>query len=391
MNDKRDPSRPADGASASNDTGPAGEKLHKVLADLGFGARRRMETLIKDGRVTVNGEVAHLGQRVQRSDAIEVDGKPPARARPEPSRVLVLNKSTGVVCSRRDTEGRPTVFQNLPKLRQGRWISVGRLDVMTSGLLLFTNDGALAQRMMHPSTGLDREYAVRVDKVLPDEDVEALMRGVVIDEDSLGFSDLRYYDGSGRNHWYHAVLMEGKNREVRRLFETVGAFVSRLKRVRYGPVALPSWLRVGHLAELHGDDLASLYELLKLTPTPGSRRPLSRRDKGSMLLPYPELPALAELPTPKVVRPGAKRSSGRAEGRGRVRADERAMSNRGSGGKRQSGSARSSAAGRSSAGGRADEGGRRQTGKPAAKRSGHPKGHAKGGVGRGGKPSGKRS
>lgn len=282
------------------------EKLQKVLADLGHGSRRRMETAISDGRVTVNGEVAHLGQRVGPEDNIAIDGQRPSRPVNEPARVLVMNKSTGVICSRRDGEGRATVFENLPKLRRGRWISIGRLDVMTSGLLLFTNDGDLAARMMHPSTGLDREYAVRVDTELDESVVEQLKRGVVVEDEPLGFSDLRFYAGKGRNHWYHAVLMEGKNREVRRLFETVGSHVNRLKRVRYGPVALPSWLRVGHLAELSTEDMVGLYTLLKLPMVPGSRRPLARKDKSTLLLPYPELPALADLPTPRIpIKPAA--------------------------------------------------------------------------------------
>lgn len=293
------------------------EKLQKVLADLGHGSRRRMETAISDGRVTVNGEVAHLGQRVGPEDNIAIDGQRPSRPVNEPARVLVMNKSTGVICSRRDSEGRATVFENLPKLRKGRWISIGRLDVMTSGLLLFTNDGDLAARMMHPSTGLDREYAVRVDTALDDDVVEQLKRGVVVEDEPLGFSDLRFYAGKGRNHWYHAVLMEGKNREVRRLFEAVGSHVNRLKRVRYGPVALPSWLRVGHLAELSTEDMVGLYTLLKLPMVPGSRRPLARKDKSTLLLPYPELPALADLPTPRISMKPASGGVRTARGAGR--------------------------------------------------------------------------
>jgi len=269
-----------------------GEKLQKVLADLGYGSRRSMEEWIAAGRVSVNGEPAHLGQRVGPADRVVVDGQPLRRARREAPRVLVLNKPSGVICTRRDPEGRPTVFDGLPPVGNGRWIAVGRLDFMSSGLLLITNDGALANRMMHPSTGLDREYAVRVNGKLSDAEVGHLKRGVEVDGETLSFSDIRYYNGSGTNHWYHVVLLEGKNREVRRLFEAVGLVVSRLKRVRYGPVFLSSTLRSGRWAELGEEDLKTLYKLLGL-PMPrfdAGRRARPGRDKQpSLLLPYPSL------------------------------------------------------------------------------------------------------
>jgi 23S rRNA pseudouridine2605 synthase len=278
-------------------TDAAGEKLHKVLADLGYGSRRTMERWIEAGRVRVNGERATLGQRVTGADKVEVDGRRVAAKTAQYSRVLLLNKSSGVVCTRRDPEGRPTVFEGLPVLKRGRWVSVGRLDVQTSGLLLMTNDGALAHRLMHPSTGLDREYAVRVQGRLDDEALERLRRGVEIDGALHRFTDIRYYDGSGHNHWYHVVLMEGRNREVRRLFEAVDVPVSRLKRVRYGPVVLPSWLRRGACHELSADDVRALYRLLKLgkPQLPPLRRGSPKRGADrSVLLPYPELPAPAK-------------------------------------------------------------------------------------------------
>jgi 23S rRNA pseudouridine2605 synthase len=269
-----------------------------VLAELGYGSRRKMEQWIAAGRVTVNGEPAHTGQRVTRADAIAVDGGAAHQAPVEASRVLVLNKAAGTICTRHDPEGRATIFDDLPALRAGRWISIGRLDVQTSGLLLVTNDGALAHRMMHPSTGLDREYAVRVGGQLTSEEMAALKKGVMVDGELLRFSDIRYYDGSGNNHWYHVVLLEGRNREVRRLFEAVGVVVSRLKRVRYGPVALPSTLRIGQRQELPESDLRALYQLLNLPytapPKPASRgrRPPPEREQRSLLLPYPGLPKL---------------------------------------------------------------------------------------------------
>jgi 23S rRNA pseudouridine2605 synthase len=257
-----------------------------------------MEQWISAGRVQVNGAQAHIGQRVGAADNIEVNGKPVSRAPEAGCRVLVLNKRSGVICTRHDPEGRLTVFDDLPALRSGRWISVGRLDVQTSGLLLLTNDGALAHRMMHPSTGLDREYAVRVGGRLSDEQLAALISGVMVDGEMLRFSDVQYYDGSGTNHWYHVVLLEGRNREVRRLFESVGLTVSRLKRVRYGPVVLPSTLRIGRFLELDETDMEALYRLLGLPLTlrrrreakPGGRQAAKGESARSLLLPYPDLP-----------------------------------------------------------------------------------------------------
>jgi 23S rRNA pseudouridine2605 synthase len=254
-----------------------------------------MEEWIAEGRVTVNGAPAHVGQRVHRSDAIVVDGKAVRQGPGESSRVLVLNKAAGIICTRHDPEGRTTIFDGLPPLRSGRWISIGRLDVQTSGLLLITNDGALAHRMMHPSTGLDREYAVRIGVRLSDEDTAALKRGVMVDGELLKFSDIRYYDGSGSNHWYHVVLLEGRNREVRRLFESIGVAVSRLKRVRYGPIALPSTLRSGQRQELPENDVRALYQMLDLPVSLPKTAPRHRRgaaaerEQRSMMLPYPKL------------------------------------------------------------------------------------------------------
>ena len=264
------------------------QKLQKVLAGRGLGSRRELEGWIAAGRVTVNGETAHLGQRVGEKDVIALDGRKLSGRSSEPSRVLVLNKAAGVICTRRDPQGRRSVFEALPKLPAGRWIAVGRLDIQTTGLLLLTNDGELAHRMMHPSTGLDREYAVRVDARLGDAELEALTAGLMVDGERQRFSDVRYYDGSGRNHWYHVALMEGRNREVRKLFAGVGARVSRLKRVRYGPVTLPARLKRGAFTEMDQADLKDLYRLLKLPFTP-RRGKVGRKRHESLLLPYPPL------------------------------------------------------------------------------------------------------
>lgn len=263
------------------------EKLQKTLAQRGLGARRQMEEWIRAGRVTVNGRVASLGARVTPEDRIGVDGRRlPPLAPPRP-RIWVLNKPDGVVCTRHDPDGRRTVFELLPRLGGGRWLSVGRLDVHTTGLLMLTNDGALAHRLMHPSTGLDREYAVRLDGKLTDAALAELKAGVAIDGVVQRFSDVRYYDGRGANHWYHVVLMEGRNREVRKLFDALGRTVTRLKRVRFGPVILPPWLKRGQVSEMSPSDVRDLSALLGL-PIPAA--PVKgRRNAPSLLIPYPEL------------------------------------------------------------------------------------------------------
>ena len=285
---QRQPDNANDNSNALQDES---QKLQKVIAASGRGSRRQVEELIAAGRVTVDGEVAHLGQRVTAGQEIIVDGAVIETRTALVPQVLVLNKSAGLVCSRRDPEGRSTIFEQLPRLQGGRWITVGRLDIQTTGLLLVTNDGALAHRMMHPSTGLDREYAVRVNKKLEERDIEQLKAGVEIDGETMRFSDIRFYNGSESNFWYHVALMEGRNREVRRLFDSAGCTVSRLKRVRYGPVILPSWLTVGHWASMDSDDLKALYKMLGLNRAQGALQKVKRSKvaKSSCLIPYPKL------------------------------------------------------------------------------------------------------
>ena len=266
------------------------EKLHKILADRGLGSRREMERWIAAGRVVVNGEVAGIGLRVDPTDDVAVDGRPLGKAVVTHTRMLIANKRAGVIVSRRDPEGRPSVFDDLPRLRSGRWISVGRLDLQTTGLLLFTNDGELANKLAHPSTGIDREYAVRVFGRLEDAALETLKAGVVVDGRVEAFTDIRYYDGSGANHWYHVVLMEGRNREVRELFATQGVTVSRLKRVRYGPVILPPWLPRGAWEEVGTQDIVQLRKILGMPERPRHERRRNQRGTSrSVLIPYPEL------------------------------------------------------------------------------------------------------
>ncbi|QEW05681.1 23S rRNA pseudouridine(2605) synthase RluB [Nitrincola iocasae] len=228
------------------------EKLQKVLARSGVGSRREMERWIEAGRVSINGRLAGLGDRVGESDQVMVDGRPAKLifASESPRRVVIYNKPLDEVCTRHDPEGRPTVFDNLPPLKQGRWIVVGRLDINTTGLLIFTTDGELANRLMHPSAEIDREYAVRVLGEITETMLEQLTKGVLLEDGMARFTDVRFFDGEGANKWYHCVLMEGRNREVRRLWESQGIQVNRLKRVRFGPVFLPSDVKVGTWREL---------------------------------------------------------------------------------------------------------------------------------------------
>lgn len=234
------------------ETNQTGERIQKVLANLGIGSRRDIERWIVDGRVKINGEVATLGQRVVGNEAITVDDRPVRVQELTPlRRVIIYNKPEGEVCTRSDPEGRPTVFERLPRLKVGRWINIGRLDINTSGLLLFTTDGELANRLMHPSSQMDREYAVRIRGEVTEEMIENLKKGVMLEDGMAQFSDIQAApEGDGLNRWYHCVVMEGRNREVRRLWESQGLVVSRLKRVRFGPVFLTASLSVGRWREM---------------------------------------------------------------------------------------------------------------------------------------------
>jgi len=266
------------------------EKLQKVLARAGLGSRRALEEWIRAGRIKVNGDVARLGDRVTASDRIEVDDRLLGRsADVEPEvRVLLYNKPQGEICTRHDPEGRPTCFDGLPKLPQGRWIAVGRLDYNTSGLLLFTTEGELANRLMHPGAKLDREYAVRVHGVVEDEALQRLKEGVLLDDGPARFSDVQFYGGEGTNRWYHVVLMEGRNREVRRLWESQGFEVSRLKRVRFGPLVMPSTLVAGRWLELRPEEIDALCRLVGMPEAHGGRnRP--RLGHSKLFVPYPGL------------------------------------------------------------------------------------------------------
>lgn len=258
------------------------ERLHKFLAQTGLGSRREIENWIRAGRITVNGAMAKLGDQVSGDEIIQLDGKP-LRIRPGEARrrVLAYNKPVGEVTSRRDDEGRATVFERLPRLGNGRWISVGRLDLNTQGLLLLTTDGELANRLMHPSSRVEREYAVRVVGEVTPEILEQLRKGVALEDGMARFDEIADAGGRGVNHWYHVVLREGRNREVRRLWESQGITVSRLLRIRYGPINLRRGLKPGCWDELEADQTRALLEAVGMpvkippvpVPDPWRRRP----------------------------------------------------------------------------------------------------------------------
>lgn len=247
-------------SQAPSDDIPQGEKLQKVLARAGLGSRREMERAIEKSLVKVNGKLASLGDRVARDDRIEFDGKLIRATSPEAhsTRVLLYNKPEGEICTRSDPEGRKTVFDCLPRLKHGRWIAVGRLDFNTCGLLLFTNDGELANRLMHPSSVIDREYLVRIQGEVDEAMKTRLQEGIMLDDGVARFTDIVDGAGSGQNRWFYCVVMEGRNREVRRLWESQDVKVSRLKRVRFGNIFIPSHVRVGQWIELNNKEVKDL-------------------------------------------------------------------------------------------------------------------------------------
>jgi len=254
---------------------PESPKLHKVLAQAGMGSRLEMEQLILEGRISVNNEPAHIGQRVQFGDQIKVNGKPIRfRIEPPAPRVLAYHKPAGEVVTTDDPENRPTVFRKLPRLPQGKWQSVGRLDLNTEGLLLFTSSGDLANRLMHPRFGMEREYAVRVLGALSNEEKQQLTEGITLDDGVAAFGSIEDGGGEGANCWYRVTIAEGRNREVRRMIEAVGHAVSRLIRIRYGAMVLPRGLKRGTWMELDERDIRALTQAAGLpdrAPARGER------------------------------------------------------------------------------------------------------------------------
>jgi 23S rRNA pseudouridine2605 synthase len=259
------------------------ERLQKFLARVGQGSRRQIEDWVRQGRITINGVPAQLGVLVNGAERIEIDGKPvQVRAFGQKRRVLAYYKPVGEVTSRSDPEGRPTIFERLPILRDSRWIAVGRLDLNTQGLLLLTNDGELANRLMHPSSQIEREYAVRILGDIPPATLRQLQEGVPLEDGIARFDSIREAGGEGANHWYHVILREGRHREVRRLWESQGVAVSRLVRVRYGSVSLRRGLRPGHWDELNEAQIDELRKAVGIAPEPQPEpapRPDSRKKK----------------------------------------------------------------------------------------------------------------
>lgn len=240
------------------------EKIQKVLANAGVGSRRQIEGWIEEGRVIINGRKATIGDRMTYRDAIFVDGREIklSKSKNQKTRVLLYHKPEGEICTRNDPEGRPTIFERLPIIRNSRWICVGRLDFTTSGLLLITNDGELANNLMHPRSEIEREYAVRVRGEINGEHLQRLQSGIRLEDGMAHFHKIVEAGGTGTNHWFHVIVKEGRNRLVRRLWEALGFTVSRLIRIRFGNVYLPSGLRRGKHVELNPEEIELLENFL---------------------------------------------------------------------------------------------------------------------------------
>lgn len=243
------------------------EKIQKVLANAGLGSRREIEKWIKEGRVSVNGQIAKIGDRIGLTDRIRLDGRDIKleKSREKRCRVLLYHKPEGEICSRSDPEKRPTVFDHLPLIRNGRWIAIGRLDFNTSGVLLLTNDGELAHRMMHPSTQIERQYAVRIQGEVKLATLKKLRKGVMLEDGKAHFDEITDAGGEGTNHWYHVIVKEGRNRLVRRLWESQDLTVSRLIRIRFGLIELPRSVRRGKWVELTKQEITALKNSLENT------------------------------------------------------------------------------------------------------------------------------
>jgi 23S rRNA pseudouridine2605 synthase len=302
-----------------------GERIQKVLAAAGYASRREVEEWVVAGRVSVNGLPSFLGQKVVPGDRVKVNGKLiNVRFANREARVLVYHKPEGEIVSREDPEGRPSVFDRLPALKRGRWIAIGRLDFNTSGLLLFTDDGELANRMMHPRYELVREYAVRLLGELTEEQAKQLLDGVQLDDGVAKFGSVRSEGGDGSNRWYRVTISEGRNREVRRMFEALGLTVSRLMRVRYGPVDLPRRLKRGMYEEMAADLVQ------KLTGKPAEKRQVRPEDKRKPKGPRSTKPhPVRERPqapgaSPPQQQTGDKPAGGKPGGKRRFRGPRRA-------------------------------------------------------------------
>ncbi len=267
-------------APAEHDLQIGSQRLHKLLALAGLGSRRDMEKLIESGRVSVNGQVAQLGAAVIEEDIVRVDGRPVRLPfEPELPQVLLYHKPEGELVSADDPEGRTTVFSKLPRIKQGKWIAIGRLDMNTSGLLIFTNSGDLANRFMHPRYEVEREYAVRVLGELSEGQLSQLTQGIELEDGMANFESIYPQGGEGANKWYQVVIKEGRNREVRRLFEALHLQVSRLMRVRFGPITLPSRVKRGQMLKLEQKEVVKLLEWAGLPVPKKPLKQLSPREK----------------------------------------------------------------------------------------------------------------
>ena len=320
----RTPNGPRPSGSLRRDSSPV-ERLQKLLARTGLGSRREIDAWIAAGRLSVNGETAQPGQKAKATDRITLDGRElKLTGAQQPSRrVLVYNKPEGEVTTRRHTEGRPTVFDRLPRLNDERWIAVGRLDINTSGLILFTTDGELANRLMHPSYQIDREYAVRVFGEVDEAMLNRLREGILLDDGQAAFSDISEAGGSGINRWFHVTLLEGRNREVRRLWESQGVKVSRLKRVRYGPIFLNSRLSIGRWEELDQKGVDALSKSVKLDPvelaaiSPDDKHSLERKKRKRPMAPRKSATGKSSRWSVTTRDPGSKDTQRKNRGEGR--------------------------------------------------------------------------
>ena len=265
---KKSSSAPKGGRKPRQSLPEKPQRVQKFLASQGLGSRRKVEQMIRDGRIVINGQTAQLGDCISQGDKLTLDGRLVKTQTHSVPRVLLYHKPVGEVCSREDNNGRPKVFDHLPRLKQGRWVSVGRLDVNTSGLLVFTTDGELANQLMHPSHDQEREYAVRVLGELTAQQKQKLLHGVMLEDGQARLERIEAAGGKGRNQWYHVIIKEGRNREVRRLFASQGLMVSRLIRVRFGTLLLPKGLSRGRYWEMPKDEVQLMKQDLQQQVTP---------------------------------------------------------------------------------------------------------------------------
>lgn len=294
---------------------PATDRLQKVMAGAGLGSRRSLETQIGEGGVLVNGKKASLGRSVKADDRILFRQQEwLVTAATAQQRTLIYNKPEGELTTRADPQGRPTVFDRLPRVTGARWVAVGRLDINTTGLLLLTTDGELANAMMHPSRQVDREYVCRIRGQVSDEQVDKLRRGVQLEDGPARFSDIKRLPGSSTNQWFQVTILEGRNREVRRLWEAVGCTVSRLKRVRYGAARLPKGLRVGAWSEVSPREHRILREDVKLAASTGQLTLQALKSRGQTRPPRTKQ-RVAKPAAQPAARPGAKPGSPTGAGR----------------------------------------------------------------------------